>query len=215
MRKKESGFIQNFILPGLILIGVVVAGIAMLSSGASSDSSTDRTRMAVDVLMSQGVKLQSALMRAIAGGVIPGSLSGDVDLAATLMTSPIMPASDFPVPPEVAVATGQDWHYAQRLYRVRNAAAAPADIGSSQAEDVMYVVGVRKEACAFINARLYGSSSLVAGNYAPGGGMVTGSTITGPSAMASGAAADAAREGCVAEDGSTTSYVYYKVIGEH
>lgn len=213
--RAQAGFIQNFIIPGIILIGLVIAGIAMLSNGAGTNTQADKDNVNAGVIITQGVKLQSALERAIGDGVITRTATGNIDLTATLQASSIMPTALFPAAPADALATASSWSYAQGLYQVKDAQATAADVGSSAADDVMFLPNVSATVCASINYRLYGGSSAFSGAYAPGGGFTTGSDIQGPSAVVPAGNQVSAREGCVSLDGSTVSYIYYKAIGVH
>lgn len=212
--KAQAGFIQNLILPGLILLSLVVAGIVLLAGNAGPDARNDQALMDGSVIIAQGVKLQGALERAVGDGVITRATSGDIDLAATLMASSIMPAAGFPVPPSAALTQASVWHYAQTVYQAKDAQAAAGDLGSSAQDDVMFLPHLSPGVCAAINFRLFGSTTLIpAGGYVPGGGFVTGADIQGANLVVPAIRQVGMQEGCVSLDGSSSDFVYYKVTG--
>lgn len=197
-RKAQAGFIQNFIIPGIILIGVVIAGIAMLSSGSSTNTDNEKASMLANVVMAQSLSVTGAIQRAEADGAIGASATGLQDLNASLVAPKYIATGSMPqLPPELGSA---DWAYTKGDFAVK---AAGADIGGAAADDVLRVVvgatdsNVAKAVCLRINNKLYGSSTLA--THAPGS-LATGGTSD---ATAGGV------EGCAT---SGTNFVYYKVV---
>lgn len=215
-KRRQAGFVQNLLLPGLILLGLVVAGLAMLSGSAGTDTTADRELMSASIALSQGVKLQGALERATGDGVITRA-TGEIDLVNTLQASSIMPQAQFPVPPAELLTAASSWRYSQGVLAAENAEASPAQVGTVLADDVMYLPNITARGCAAINFRLFGSPNVLAGGvYLPGGGLVTNASVKAAANMITDAnMKKEAREGCVALDGSASNFVYYKVVGVH
>lgn len=84
-RNLQRGFVHAFIIPGLIVLGVVIAGIAWLSRGDRMHTRPDEENIQAMVIISQAVKLQGALERATGDGIITRDAVGIIDLNATLM----------------------------------------------------------------------------------------------------------------------------------
>lgn len=199
-RKSQSGFIQNFIIPGIILIGVVIAGIAMLSSGSSTNTNNEKASMLANVVMAQSLTVTGAIQRAEADGAIGAQATGVQDLNASLVAPKYIATGSMPqLPPELGSA---NWAYTKDDLAVK---AAGADIGGTAADDVLRVVvgadDAAKAVCLRINNKLYGASTLG-----------TRTTASIGSLTADGGTLDATAggvEGC-ATVGS--NYVYYKVV---
>ncbi len=211
----QRGFVQNFILPGIVVLGVVIAGIAWLSGTASTGTAPDQENMNAMVVLAQGVKLQAALERATADGVITRGATGVIDLEATLQQSPFMPKASFPVPPAAALAVPSAWGYAQRHLRAFDAQTTPQPVGTDAPDDVIYLANLTAGVCAGINFRLFGTSTVreADGSYATEGRLsLNDGVVEGARGKVPASAASAAREGCVV---SGSSYAYYKVVGVH
>lgn len=199
---KQSGFIQNFIIPGIILIGLVIAGIAMLSSGSSTNTDNEKASMLANVVMAQSLTVTGALQRAEADGAIAANATGVQDLNKSLVQPKYIATGAMPeLPPEL---NGADWSYSKADFAVK---AAAADIGGSAADDVLRVVvgpkgsDLAKAVCLRINNKLYGTSTLSSRTDASIGSLVSdGGTLD---ASAGGV------EGCAT---SATDYVYYKAV---
>lgn len=214
--KAQQGFIQNFILPGLIVLGAVITGILWL---AHSDTSTsaDQDSMSAMVIIAQAAKLQTGIDRAVADGTITHDLTGVVDLETTLMQSAIMPQAAFPTPPALALLRPATWSYAQRYFRVLDARESSGDIGTAALDDVVYLPHLTAYVCAQLNYRLHGSSTLLEsdGSYRVTGVFDMGDAqIQGANNRVAPNRASQFREGCVRNAG-WGDYVYYKTIGVH
>ncbi len=198
-RKAQAGFIQNFIIPGIILIGVVIAGIAMLSSGSSTNTDNEKASMLANVVMAQSLTVTGAIQRSEADGAIGAGATGTQDLNATLVAPKYIATGAMPkLPPELGNGA---WAYAKKDVAIK---AAAADIGSATEDDVLRVtVGsddTAQAVCLRINSKLYGSSTL-ASHAASIGSLATDGGTT--DATAGGV------EGCAK---SGTDFVYYKVV---
>lgn len=214
---RQRGFIQNFIIPGIVVLGVVIAGIAWLSRGDRMHTKPDEDNVQAMVIIAQAAKLQGAIERATGDGAITKSAKGVIDLSATLMQSTIMTLASFPVPPESALASpGTQWAYAQGHFRTFDASASPAAIGTDEADDVIYLVGLTPGVCASINFRLYGSNTLLtdSGSYDVQGSLSAGSqVIEGAHGKVPEINESSTREGCVKH--VSAGYAYYKIVGVH
>lgn len=199
-RKSQSGFIQNFIIPGIILIGVVIAGIAMLSSGSSTNTDNEKASMLANVVMAQSLTVTGAVQRSEADGAIGAAATGAQDLDATLVAPKYIATGSMPkLPPELSSAA---WSYVKNDVAIK---ALGLDIGSVAADDVLRVtVGsddAAKAVCLRINNKLYGTSTLATRSLASIGSLTTdGGSLD---ATAGGV------EGCAT---SGANFVYYKVV---
>lgn len=214
-RNLQRGFVHAFIIPGLIVLGVVIAGIAWLSRGDRMHTRPDEENMQAMVIISQAVKLQGALERATGDGIITRDAVGIIDLNSTLMKSSIMPRAGFPVPPANAFTKPAQWAYAQGYFRAFDAKASPDPIGSDAPDDVIYLLNLTPGVCASINHRLYGTDTRLtdAGTYdVEGGFSLSANTIEGAHGRVPGYAEGSVREGCVR---SGSGYAYYKLTGVH
>lgn len=199
---KQAGFIQNFIIPGIILIGIVIAGIAMLSSGSSTNTDNEKASMLANVVMAQSLTVTGAIQRAEADGAIGAADTGVQDLNLSLVQPKYIATGAMPqLPPDLNNA---DWSYTKAAFPVK---AAGADIGGTADDDVLQVsVGPKgsdlaKAVCLRINNKLYGTSTLSSRTDASIGSLVSdGGSLD---ATAGGA------EGCAT---TASDYMYYKVV---
>ena len=210
-RKSQGGFIQNFIIPGIILIGVVIAGIAMLSGGnGGTDTTNEQASMTANAVIAQSLTLAGAVNRAEGDGAIPTAAVAtsytDATLSAKLVDTGYIPGT-LPAPPANSQPSGatEKWTYSKKTHVVTDAQAAPANIGTAAEDDVLYLDNLTKAVCLRINNKLYGTVTT---------GTPTGSLAAATIANAAANVADTNRqkgatEGCV---GSTAGYAYYKVI---
>lgn len=216
MRKykfSQSGFIQGFIIPAIVLLGILLGGFLWLNAGTQYDVRGDEASMDAGLILVQSSKLTAAIERAIADGIIQPATVGAVDLNATLVVTNVLPAVNFTVPPARGLTSAASWQYVQGVYRAKDAQGAPADVGSSQPDNVIFLPNVEMRVCARINNKLFNSSSVTVSGYAPGGSFATGAGITGPAAVVPALQQAGATEGCVPLDGSATNFAYYKIIG--
>ena len=197
---RQAGFIQNFIIPGIILIGLVIAGIAMLSSGSSTNTDNEKASMLANVVMTQSLTVTGAIQRAEADGAI-GAAAGVQDLTVSLITPKYLTMGAMPtLPPELASAA---WVYTKADFGVK---ASGADLGTTAAEDVLRVTlgadNVAKATCLRINNKLYGTSTLLTRTAAQIGLIITPDFGT-KDATAGGT------EGCAT---SGANFIYYKAV---
>lgn len=211
--KVQQGFLQNFILPGLVVLGIVVAGILLLVRGADMTAKPDQANMTAMVIISQSVRMQSAIERALADGVITRDAKGVIDLHQTLLQSSIMPLAAYPAVPADALTQPADWQFAKEHFRVFDAQAMPRDLGTTRADDVVFLPHVTAAVCAHINYRLHGGDSLTsAGHYAVDGDLLEGEQrIEGARNRVTLGTERLFREGCVRMN-RAADYVYYKVM---
>lgn len=203
---RQSGFIQNFIIPGLILIGVVIAGIAMLSSNTGGNSDNERAAVIANSVMGQGLSVAAAIQRAEADGAIPAAtVATTVDITSTgvLVAGRFMAAGA--VLPATAGAAAWQYKKVHSLLRANGAV-----VGTAAADDMLYVpiTGAAAESiCLRINTRLYGTSALP-GTVTGSGDLTTaGATNNGVTGAPTGAA-----EGCVTDTGNAGAYTYFRAI---
>lgn len=203
---RQSGFIQNFIIPGLILIGVVIAGIAMLSSNTGGNSDNERASVIANSVMGQGLSIAAAIQRAEADGAIPAATVAtpvDITGAGVLVTGRFMVAGAV-LPAE---AGGSAWLY-KKVHSLLLASAVA--VGTNAEDDMLFVpiTGAAAEAiCLRINNRLYGTSTLP--------GTVTGSGNLTTAGMTNNGVTGApvgATEGCVIDVGNASAYTYFRAI---
>ena len=199
-KSAQGGFIQNLIIPGIILIGLVIAGIAMLSSGSSTNTDNEKASMLANVFLSQGMTMATAIQRAEADGAIPPSASVGVNLTTSLVTPNYL--SSLPVAP--ADAGGGSWVY-NKMHVV--AAAGGSTAGTAAADDFVRVplgTALAEAVCLRINNKLFGTSTLV--GTAPGTDDLS-ATIAGVTGAPVGAI-----EGCMKDSNNSNAYTYYKLI---
>lgn len=212
-KRAQAGFIQNFIIPGIILIGVVIAGIAMLSSGSSTNTSNEKASMLSNAVMAQSLTVTSALQRAEADGAIastsPQTLT-TANLTTALVGGQYIASGSLPVMPSDLTGAGT-WSYTKGVLEAKDAQATPADIGSATKDDVLQVAlgavsvgSVAEAVCLRVNNKLYGSPT-VSGTTI--GGSLGAALVDAPSSAVTGKVG--ASEGCVSDG---TNYVYYKVV---
>lgn len=216
VRRNQSGFVQNFILPGVIILGVIISGIAWLSRGDHMNTKPDQENVHAMVILSQAVKLQGALERATGDGIITRNSVGVINLENTLMQSSIMPRAAFPQPPADALTSATQWGYAQGYLRAYDAQASAKPIGSEAPDDVIYLTNLTPGVCASINFRLYGTDTRLSddGRYVVNGNLsLSGTSVEGANGKVPVEKEASAREGCVRFNGS--GYAYYKVVGVH
>lgn len=212
--RMPSGVIQISLLPGLLLLALVIAALAILSKLRSTAPDAAASNMQAMAILVQGSSIQTALIRARGDGVIDPKASGIVNLGATLMTTPLMTKDIFPQPPAQALSRNSQWVYAQQHFQTLDAQAPPMDLGSEAKDDVLYLPHLTAVACAHINHRLFGASTRLdpKGRYPVTGHLdETAQRITGPHGLVGANSEAAVKEGCVAY--SDSSYTYYKVIG--
>lgn len=211
--KAQRGFLQNFILPGLIVLGIVVAGILLLVRGADMSAHPDQSNISAMVIISQSVRMQGAIDRALADGVITRAAKGVIDLSQTLMQSSIMPRAAYPTVPADALTQPADWQFAKSYFRVLDAQSTPQDMGTQAPDDVLFLPHVTASVCAHINYRLHGGDSLISnGNYAVAGDFLEGEArIEGAKDRAVPGQERLFREGCVRLN-RAADYAYYKVM---
>ncbi|GBG14614.1 phosphomannomutase [Novimethylophilus kurashikiensis] len=207
--RHQAGFIQNFIIPGIILIGVVIAGIAMLSSGSGTNTDNEKASMMANAVIAQGLTVTSAVQRAEADGAITGAQSA-AGLSSVLVGAKYIASGSMPSLPS-DLGGGNAWVFDNTT---KAQGSTGTDIGSALPDNIItiplgaHTVGSAQEAtCLRINAKLY-STSTVSGTAASVGSLTTGGTVKPPVSAASTAAATGT-EGCV-DDG--TNYTFYKVV---
>lgn len=216
VRQKQLGFVHNFIIPGIVVLGVIISGIAWLTRGDHMNTKPDQENVQAMVILSQAVKLQGALERATGDGIITRSAVGVINLENTLMQSSIMPRAAFPQPPAEALTDTTQWAYAQNHLRAYDAQASAQPIGSEAPDDVIYLANLTPGVCASINFRLYGTDTRLTddGRYLVNGNLsLSGTSVEGANGKVPSSKESSAREGCVKFNGS--GYAYYKVVGVH
>lgn len=200
-KKNQAGFIQNFIIPGIILIGLVIAGIAMLSSGSSTNTDNEKASMLANVVVAQSLTVTGAIQRAEADGAIGSAATGAQDLDVSLVGPKYIATGSMPVlPTDLGNAA---WVYTKADFGVK---AAGADIGSAAADDVLRVTlgssDVAKATCLRINNKLYGASTLLTRTAAQIG-------LLGDPDFGTKDAIAGGTEGCAS---SGANFVYYKAV---
>ncbi|GBG14615.1 uncharacterized protein NMK_2214 [Novimethylophilus kurashikiensis] len=213
-KKRQAGFITQFIVPGLLLIGVVLTTMFLVGGPQYQDNQT-KAGMDAKTILGQAVTMKMAVDRAMADGLITPNFVGEVNMNATLLTSKILPGSTLPLPPTTAQLSVSPWQVSTGVIRATDAQSPAGDVGTTAGDDVLYLQNLTADICGRINNMLYGSPAYMSTGYAPGGNFVAGSTVSAPAAIIPAAAQATAKEGCVPNAGSTTSFVYYKVIGIH
>lgn len=204
--RRESGFIQNLIIPGLILIGVVIAGIAMLSSNTGGNSDNERASMVANSVMGQAQSIAQAIQRAEADGAIPpATVPTTVDISDTgvLVTGRFM-AAGATLP---AAAGASAWQYKKVHSLLLSNTVA---VGTAAADDMLYVpiTGTAAEAiCLRINNRLYATATLPGASTGSGNLTTAGQTNNGVTGAPTGAS-----EGCVTDTGNASAYTYFRAI---
>lgn len=204
MPKKQEGFIQNLILPGLILLGAIVAVVALMSNGSSTtDTSKEQAGIYSSAVLAQGVTMKEAVQRAIADGVTSANLTTSLTV---LTTNKYIASNALPTPPRGSEATGATpaWTFSNLVVA---ADGAGTDLGTAAADDVLLLSDLNKEVCVRINNKLYGETVIKA-NDAAIGAAVTGTAAAAPTIPA--AAQASAAEGCL--PAGSDKYTYYKVV---
>jgi len=164
--RNQTGFIQNFIIPGIILIGVVIAGIAMLASNSgNSDLSNEKAAMEANALLGQATALRAAIERADADGGIPDTPQEYSAVSGTTLSDLLVGGKYVTALPQVSAAAaphGAQWAF----YRGQVRAYYPdsSDVGTSGADDVLVVSGLDSKVAARINNKLHGMAVNVASN---------------------------------------------------
>lgn len=205
--KRQAGFIQNFIIPGLILIGVVIAGIAMLSSGSSGNADNERASMLANTVMGQSLSVAQAIQRAEGDGAIPpatASTAVDLTSAGALVTGRYM----ITAPALPAEITSGAWTYMKAHTRVQ--AGAAVDLGTASADDVLKIPlngALAQGTCLRINNKLFGTSTLPATTVGSGNLTVAASTVGGVTGAPAGAT-----EGCIQDTGAASAYTYFRAV---
>lgn len=203
--KKQGGFVQNFIIPGLVLLGLVIGAIAYMSSGSSTNTDNEKYSMVANNALTQGITLASAIQRAEADGAITVADTTVLDTAALttrLVNTKFITSGA--MPDMTSELVGATWSYKKADFAVK---AVGADIGSAAQDDVLRVVlgdsDAAKAVCVRINNKLYGSSTLLSHATAAGVGALA----------ADGGTKDAkvgGTEGCAIDaDGKLA---FYKVV---
>lgn len=211
-RKAQAGFIQNFIIPGIILIGVVIAGIAMLSGGnGGTDTSNEQASMTANAVIAQSLTLSSAINRAEGDGAIPSAATVYDDATATTLSSVLVTTGyipgTLPAPPANSQSVSGPWAYSKGAMIVTDAQAVPSNIGSAVADDVLYLDNVTEAVCRRINNKLYGTSTALAA--APVGSFAALAVANASANVADVNRQRGASEGCVAHG---AAFAYYKVV---
>jgi enamine deaminase RidA (YjgF/YER057c/UK114 family) len=206
-RRKQGGFIQNLIIPGLLLMGAVIAVIALASNSSSStDTSKEQSAVYASAILSQGVTIKEAAQRALADGISNDDLVASVGLAVLATNSYI--SGTVPTPPKGAEVTGQSpaWSFSKTLVATD---AAAANIGTAAADEVVMLDKLNKNVCIRINNKLYGESVLKA-NDAAIGTAIAAAAVSAP-IIADVNRQGGASEGCV-PSATAGQYTYYKIV---
>ena len=202
LRTKQSGFIQNFIIPGIVLLGIVLAGIAMLSSGVRGNTKgiPEKASMLTGVVMAQAIALTDAIQAAEADGVLaPAEATGYVAFTAPLRANGYL--KEDPKLDTDITAAYNTWFYHRGEMVVANGAL---NAGTASADDVLTIVldgPLKADICTRINNRLYKTAVDTAGT--PGGSVFA--TAIDPPTGATGSGT----EGCVADG---TNFKYYRTV---
>lgn len=207
---KQKGFIQNLIIPGVILLGIVIGAFALMSSSSSGGGEKEQASVQAAQILAQGVVLKEAIQRANGDGVPMATVAGD--LTAQLITAGYV-AGSLPVPPagsQVAGA-GAVWSLSTATIALTDNQATPVDLGTTAKDDVLLLTGLTKEVCVRINNKLYGET-IVKANDAAIGTAAAAAAITAPIIATSANATQlkvGTPEGCVP---GATNYTYYKMV---
>lgn len=207
---KQKGFIQNLILPGLVLLGAVIGSIALLTN--SSQGGTDKEQAAANAagILSQGILLKDSVQRAMTDGIPASTIASS--LSAALVGKGYI-VGVLPSAPAGSQVNSTPWVFSNGTYQVKDSQDAAAELGTTAKDDVLTLANLNKDTCIRINNKLYGESIDKAAD-ANIGVATTATGITGPViATSSNAAALKVGngEGCV-PDGAG-AYTYYKVVG--
>lgn len=212
-RKRQSGFIQNLIIPGLLLLGAVVAVIALMSNSSSgTDTTKEQASLYTASILTQGVTMKEAAQRALADGVSASDLDADAATPGTLqvlLDNKYIASGALPTPPKGAEATGTTpaWVFVVR----RTKDAAGNDLNTAAADEVLMMANLNRDVCLRINNKLYGETVIKANDAAMGTALAA--TIAAPTVTLAANQAGVA-EGCVKGDSTYTNYVYYKVVNQ-
>lgn len=196
--RKQAGFIQNFIIPGILLIGAVIAGIAAMSSSSSTSVDNEKAAMSASAVISQGLTVTSAIQRAEADGSIStaAAVMATADLKTALIDTKYLAGAAMPSPSTESGATS--WSYDKKHLVV-------GSVGTTDADDVLYASlgtsAMSKAMCLRVNNKLHGTSSLPSTTI---GGAMDAASLTQPTGAAVGAT-----EGCIDNAGD---YTYFRVI---
>lgn len=171
--QKSKGFIQNFIIPGIIVLGVVLAGVAVFARPAESSASNEKAALLANVIISNGEVLTAALLRAEldnATGVPVNSLYGRVDATNTSFDSmyrdTLVPGGYLTALPKLpaslpAAAYATRYSYANRYHSME--AADGTQIGTVELDSIVLIPlgsdDLSHAVCRRINARLLGTDS--------------------------------------------------------
>ncbi len=204
--QKQRGFIQNLIIPGLVLIGVVLAGLAVVSASNNTnvDAMPERAALRAQRVMWEGVQITDAIKRAEADGAIPNT-QGFADVSNT---GPLVAGKYLgqPVAAIDGLSGSGSLTYSKHDYQVQ---AGGADLGTPTFDDLFWrTIGgdeLAAAVCQRINNRQHGTGIglvWVGGhNY-----NVWGSVLAGVAGGKPGVP-----EGCVI-DFQSGMYSYYRVV---
>lgn len=210
-RKSQSGFIQNLIIPGIILIGIVIAGFASLSGGSgSTNTSNEQASMTANAVLTQSMTLATAISRAEGDGTIINVVAPTDIALSTLVTAGYVTGS-LPSAPPNAQSVVTAWEYAKASAPAKDAAAVPANLGSAAGDDILYLDKLTDAVCRRINNKLYttGTTAAAVGTFTIAAGVPTVVTNAQGNVLDANRQTGAA-EGCLANSGG--GFTYYKVL---
>lgn len=206
---KQRGFIQNLIIPGVILLGIVLGAFALMSSSSNGGGEKEQASVYAAQILAQGVVLKEGIQRANGDGIPVATIAGD--LQANLVTAGYVTGT-LPAAPAGSQSTATAWSLSSGAIALTDGQATPADLGTSAKDDVLLLTNVTRDVCIRINNKLYGET-IVKANDAAIGTTATATAIAAPNITSSNATQlkVGTPEGCVPGAAAST-YTYYKMI---
>lgn len=207
--KKQQGFIQNLIIPGLILLGIVIGAFALMSNSSPGGADKEQAAVHAAQILAQGISLKEAIQRATADGIPAASIAAD--LKATLVT-PGYVAGSLPSAPAGSQGTATSWAFSTNTIVLTDNDATPLDLGTAAKDDVLLLDKLTKEVCIRLNNKLYGETILKdldtdIGTKAGAAAIAAPTIGTSPSATQ---LKKGTPEGCVPS--AVSGYTYYKLV---
>jgi len=201
MRKNnQRGFAIGPVLVVVALIAIIGAAFTASNRGTSNQNNNSSAKSYAGLVMYQSSHLKHGFERYLGDGISLADIEWTSSPSAAGKTALFAPFPGYAVmqkPPPQAV-TGV-WS--------RGGLSVPG-VGSGAINDVLLLNGVSRDACAWINASLYGADT----NQSPVSfGVISSSSVT-PGAASVNATGRA--EGCVAANSAplASDYVFYSAI---
>ncbi len=207
---KQRGFIQNLIIPGVILLGAVMAGMAYMSGSPKVGSDNEKASMMAAALITQGEHYATAVLRAEADGALAGLAGGSYyQLEGTPVVQNGYTSTQTARLPPGFMPGAARWIIARKTIR---GMANGSHLGTSAYDDMIFVhihsgEPLIKEICARINNRIAGTS--LDPNANPGQQNFQATNITNPGFTG---APTGTVHGCMKDLGVAGNQLYYRMV---